>query len=970
MAAGGGRAGPGPRFGAGAGAKGGHVADYKHTINLPRTDFPMRANLPRREPEMLARWQAMDLYGKIRAARRGAPRFVLHDGPPYANGAIHIGHAVNKILKDFVVKARGLDGMDAPFVPGWDCHGLPIELHVEREVGKPGQDLSPAEFRAACRRYALSQVERQRADFVRLGVLGDWERPYLTMDHRFEADILRALGRIYAAGHIVRGHKPVHWCIDCGSALAEAEVEYEERESPAIDVRFPVADEAALLARCEHAPGGAGEGPVSVVIWTTTPWTLPANRAVALNPALEYVLVQADVGQGPERLLVADALLRDLEARWGLEGHRVVARCRGEALEGLKLRHPFYEREVPVVLAEHVTTEAGTGCVHTAPGHGLEDFETGARYGLPVDNPVGCDGRFVEGTELFAGEHVFQANDRVIEVLKARGMLVRSARVRHSYPHCWRHKTPVIFRATPQWFIAMDGKGLRETALAEIARVRWIPDWGRARIESMVATRPDWCISRQRHWGVPIAFFVDRETGEPHPDTVRLIEEVALRVERHGIEAWHALDPAELLGEEAPRYEKVGDTLDVWFDSGVTHFCVLERRADHGVPADMYLEGSDQHRGWFQSSLLTACAMRGAAPYRQVLTHGFTVDEQGRKMSKSLGNVVAPQRVVDRLGADILRLWVAATDYRAEMRVSDAILERIADAYRRIRNTARYLLGNLHGFDPAADAVAGREMLALDRWAVARARALDARIRAAYGTCEFHRIYQELHNFCVVDLGGFYLDVIKDRLYTMPRTSHGRRSAQTAMQHILEAMVRWMAPILSFTAEEIWLHMPGAREASVFLGTWRTPPEVPLDAGDGLDAGAWTRLLALREVVNKALESLRAAGGIGGSLDAEVEIYAGSELHGLLARLGEELRFLLIVSDVRLARETEAPAGAAHHELPTRDELWLVVRPSAHEKCVRCWHRRADVGSHPDHPALCGRCVTNLEGQGEQRRFA
>ena len=944
------------------------MADYKHTINLPQTGFPMRANLPRREPEMLARWRELDLYRRLREARRGAPRFVLHDGPPYANGAIHIGHAVNKILKDFVVKARGLDGMDAPFVPGWDCHGLPIELHVEREVGKPGRDLSPAEFRAACRRYAASQVERQREDFVRLGVLGDWERPYLTMDYRFEADILRALGRIHAAGHVVRGDKPVHWCLDCGSALAEAEVEYEERESPAIDVRFAVLDEAALLARCEHAPDGLGEGPVSVVIWTTTPWTLPANRAVAVHPELEYVLIQADVGRGPERLVVADALLRELEVRWGLSGHRVLARCRGSALEGLELRHPFYRREVPVVLADYVTTEAGTGCVHTAPGHGLEDFETGQRYGLPVDNPVGPDGRFLPGTELFAGEHVLEANEHVIEVLRARGALLHAERVRHSYPHCWRHKTPVIFRATPQWFIAMDGRGLRECALAEIARVRWIPEWGRARIESMVAARPDWCISRQRHWGVPIAFFVDRETGEPHPDTPRLIEEVALRVERHGVDAWHELDPAELLGEEAARYEKVTDTLDVWFDSGVTHHCVLERRPDLGVPADMYLEGSDQHRGWFQSSLLTGCALRGAAPYRQVLTHGFTVDEQGRKMSKSLGNVVAPQEVVGRLGADILRLWVAATDYRAEMRVSDAILERIADAYRRIRNTARYLLGNLHDFDPAADAVAGRELLALDRWALARARALDARIRAAYGSYEFHRIYQELHNFCVVDLGGFYLDVLKDRLYTMPRASRGRRSGQTAMQHIIEAMVRWMAPILSFTADEIWGHMRGAREESVFLATWHELPEVPLDAGDGLDGEAWARILGVREVVNKALEQARAAGAIGGSLDAEVEIYAGAELHQALARLGDELRFLLIVSDARLARETEAPPESVRHELATHDELWLVVRPSPHPKCVRCWHRRPDVGSHPGHPELCGRCVTNVEGPGEDRR--
>ncbi|HEB78574.1 MAG TPA: isoleucine--tRNA ligase, partial [Methylothermaceae bacterium] len=695
--------------------------DYKHTLNLPKTDFPMRANLARREPERLARWQAMNLYQKVRERFAGRPKFVLHDGPPYANGPIHIGHAVNKILKDFIVKAKALSGFDAPYVPGWDCHGLPIELQVEKEVGKAGVKVTPAEFRAACRAYARSQVELQRRDFIRLGGLADWHHPYLTMEPRFEADILRAFGRILERGHISRGAKPVYWCTDCGSALAEAEVEYDEKRSPAIDVRFRVVDERNFLSRCHHVPGHEGEGPVSVVIWTTTPWTLPANQAVALHPDLDYALVQCRSEQGPERLLIAEGLLKEVMGRYGIEDYRVIAYCRGKDLEGVRLRHPFYDREVPIVLGEHVTLEAGTGAVHTAPGHGEDDYVVGRRYDLPVDNPVGPDGRFLATTPLFAGEHVFTANDHVIEVLRERGALIHEEMIEHSYPHCWRHKTPIIFRATPQWFISMDKQGLRRRALEEIKRVRWIPDWGQARIESMVENRPDWCISRQRNWGVPIAVFLHKETGELHPRTGELIEAVARRMEEKGIDAWFELDPAELLGREAEQYQKITDILDVWFDSGVTHECVLRRHQELGFPADMYLEGSDQHRGWFQSSLLTSVAINDQAPYRQVLTHGFTVDEKGYKMSKSRGNVVAPQQVMDRLGADVLRLWVAATDYRGEMAVSDEILKRTADVYRRLRNTARYLLANMTGFDPARHMVPFERMLALDRWAVDRA---------------------------------------------------------------------------------------------------------------------------------------------------------------------------------------------------------------------------------------------------------
>ena len=948
--------------------------DYKHTLNLPRTGFPMRAELPRREPERLRRWQELDLYRRLREARQGCPRFVLHDGPPYANGPIHIGHAVNKILKDMVVKVQTLEGRDAPYVPGWDCHGLPIELQVERRLGRPGERVSPRAFREACRAYAAEQVALQRADFQRLGVLGDWERPYLTMEPAAEAAILRAFGRILERGHVVRGFKPVHWCVDCGSALAEAEVEYEERRSLAVDVRFPVLEDETLFQRCRHVPGHQGEGPLSVVIWTTTPWTLPANQAVAVHPDLAYVVVQAEGPAGRERLVLADALLKDAAVRWALGPHRVLATCLGRDLEGLRLAHPFLEREVPVVLAEHVTTEAGTGCVHIAPGHGQEDHEVGQRYGLEVLCPVGDDGRFLPGTPYLAGASVLgEANDRVAELLKARGALLHQEVLVHSYPHCWRHKTPVIFRATPQWFIAMDRKGLRGAALEAIGRVRWMPAWGESRIRAMVERRPDWCVSRQRAWGVPIALFVHQDTGALHPRWAELLEQVARGIERDGVDYWFELDPRELLGEEAGHYRKVTDILDVWFDSGVTHATVLERREElGGPPADLYLEGSDQHRGWFQSSLLTGVALRGEAPYRAVLTHGFTVDAAGRKMSKSLGNVVAPQEVVDRLGADVLRLWVAATDYRAEMAVSEEILGRMADAYRRLRNTVRFLLGNLDGFHPGRHAVAPEAMLALDRWALERARRLQETLRRAYLDGEFHQVYQRLHQFCVVDLGGFYLDVLKDRLYTTRAAGLPRRSAQTALYHLAEAMVRWLAPVLSFTADEIWEHLPGERGPSVFLERWHQLPE-PYATREEADAALafWEEVLEVRGAVSRELEALRAAGRIGAGLDAEVDLHCGQALFDRLEHLDGELRFVLITSEARLHPSTApVPEGAVRYELPTGDELWVRVAPSPHPKCVRCWHRRADVGVHPDHPALCGRCVENVAGPGEQRRLA
>ncbi len=944
------------------------MADYKDTLNLPQTSFPMKANLAQREPEMLRYWEDMGLYAEQRRVFARRPQFVLHDGPPYANGVIHIGHAVNKVLKDIIVKARSLNGFDAPYIPGWDCHGLPIELQVEKTRGKVGVKVDAQTFRQACRQFAARQVDKQREDFKRLGVLGDWDNPYFTMDFHTEADIIRALARIIANGHLQRGFKPVHWCIDCGSSLAEAEVEYYDIDSLAIDVRFPVVEEEALLARCRHVEGQTGRGPLTVVIWTTTPWTLPANQAVALNPELDYVVVQAETAHGWERLLLADALLRNALSRWDVENYQIIAYCQGRELEGIILKHPFYDREVPVILADHVTTEAGTGAVHTAPAHGQEDYVVGSRYGLPVDNPVGPDGKFLAATPLFAGQSVLAANDSVVAALKAHGNLLHAARFRHSYPHCWRHKIPLIFRATPQWFISMEQNGLREHALAEINKVHFTPDWGEARIQGMVENRPDWCISRQRYWGVPMPLFMHKQTGELHPDTLALLEQVAQRLEREGIDAWFKLEPAELLGAAAAEYHQVTDILDVWFDSGTTHFSVLERRPELRFPADLYLEGSDQHRGWFQSSLLTSVAMHGVAPYKGLLTHGFIVDAEGMKMSKSLGNVTAPQQVVNSLGADILRLWVATTDYRGERRVSDEILKRTADSYRRMRNTARFLLANLNGFDPARHGLPAEQLLPLDRWVVDLTRRLQEQVKDAYEQYLFHVIYQKVHNFCSVDMGSLYLDIIKDRQYTTPRDSIARRSTQSAMYHILEAMVRWLAPIISFTAEEIWRHMPGERGRSVFLETWYEGL-FSLAATDPLNAPCWERLISVREAVSKELEKLRVVGSIGSSLDAEVDLYCDGLLLADLNRLEDELRFFLMTSYARVRPLAEQPAWA--EQVQAADQtLALAVSPSTYTKCIRCWHHRKEVGSHPEHPQLCSRCVENVSGGGEQRRFA
>ena len=952
------------------------MPDYKTTLNLPDTPFPMRGDLAKREPGWIKQWQENKLYEKIRAACAGRPKFILHDGPPYANGDIHIGHAVNKILKDIIVKSKTLDGFDAPYVPGWDCHGLPIELVVEKTHGKA---MAPAKFRELCREYAATQVERQKADFIRLGVLGDWEHPYRTMDFQFEADIIRQLGIIQGNGHLYLGAKPVHWCVDCASALAEAEVEYEDKVSPAIDVAFPVADLDDLARRIGVAHL---DTPAYAVIWTTTPWTLPANRAVAVHPEFIYDLVRTPKGL----LILARDLAESAIRRYEFEVVETVAQIKGAALEGLQLHHPFSDRQVPLILADFVTLDAGVGLVHIAPGHGQDDYIAGLKYGLEVANPVGDDGKFYADTPIVGGLSVWDGNKRVLETLSEMGHLLARGNLKHSYPHCWRHKTPIIFRATRQWFIGMDrilpspsggragdegravdtanrvpsplapppgGEGnntLRDLAMLAVEETEFFPAWGRERLTAMLKGRPDWCISRQRNWGVPIVFFTHKTTGALHPRSLELLEIVALRVEQRGIEAWFDLDPLELLGVEADEYVKSRDTLDVWFDSGVTHACLLKKRVGLEHPADLYLEGSDQHRGWFQSSLLTGCASDGHAPYRALLTHGFVVDAKGHKMSKSKGNVIAPQKIMDTYGADILRLWVASTDYSGELTISDEILKRSVDGYRRIRNTLRFLLANTADFEMATDEVVLCDLLEIDRYALALTGRMQEAVLADYREYSFHTAVQRLHAFCSEDLGAFYLDVLKDRLYTCGADSKARRAAQTTLWHILHTLTRLLAPILSATAEEVWTLQ--RKSESVFLSRWH---ELPLQADEDTLLARWADMRAGRSAIQKELESLRAAGNIGSSLQAEVTLFTTPKTYEIYAPLGDELRFFLIVSKAVLV---EADADR------------IEVRPSTVAKCERCWHYREDVGAMDEHPGLCGRCVSNLHGEGERREYA
>jgi isoleucyl-tRNA synthetase len=931
--------------------------DYKNTLNLPDTPFPMRGDLAKREPQMLAQWQAQQRYQKIRAASKGRPKFILHDGPPYANGDIHIGHAVNKVLKDIIIKSRTLSGFDAPYVPGWDCHGLPIELQVEKKHGK---SIPPAQFRELCREYAAEQVERQKKDFIRLGVLGDWDHPYLTMDFRTEADIIRALGKIYERGYLYQGKKPVNWCLDCQSALAEAEVEYENKTSPAIDVGFEVQDKVALAKAfgIGHLPG---DEKIHAVIWTTTPWTLPANQAVSVHPEYEYQLLKTAKGY----LLLVTELAEACLKRYELSGE-VVATCKGKALEHLALHHPFNDRLVPIICGEHVTLEAGTGLVHTAPAHGLDDYFVGQKYNLPNDNPVGDDGKFISttppaGGTALAGLFVWKGNDVVIEAISASGHLLHLEKLQHSYPHCWRHKTPIIFRSTPQWFIGMEqhaqvgGEQLRTLANQAVETTQFYPAWGRARLEAMIRNRPDWCVSRQRNWGVPMPFFVHKETMVLHPRTPELLEAVARRVEQQGIEAWFSLDAAELLGADAAHYRKLSDTLDVWFDSGATHAAVLRQRPELGFPADLYLEGSDQHRGWFQSSLLTSCAINDRAPYDALLTHGFVVDGNGHKMSKSKGNVIAPQKIFDTLGADILRLWVASTDYSGELTISDEILKRVVESYRRIRNTLRFLLANIADFDIQQQALPVDEWLEIDRYALALVSKLQAEVQDDYTRFEFHLVVQKLQSFCSEELGGFYLDILKDRLYTTAAGSKARRSAQNALYHITQSLTRLMAPILSFTGEEVWTLLSSKQEASVFEELWYELPVVA--AMDSAALNAWADIRNVRELANKKLEEQRAAGVIGSALAAEVDVYAHGAAYESLKRLADDLKFVFITSRVSLHQRE----GSA---------IEIKVSASSHAKCERCWHYQEDVGSHAEHATLCGRCVSNLTGAGEARRYA
>jgi isoleucyl-tRNA synthetase len=916
----------------------------------------MKASLTQREPARLIAWKTEEVYAKLRHARQDRPLFMLHDGPPYANGHLHCGHALNKILKDMIVKSKSLSGFNAPFIPGWDCHGLPIELNVEKKVGKVGAKVDASAFRQLCRDYAASQIDIQRDEFERLGVFGDWYNPYTTMQYQYEANVVRALAKIVKNGHLQQGFKPVHWCLDCASSLAEAEVDYEDKVSASIDVAFMAVDNEAFLAcLTNNLPAKR----VIVPIWTTTPWTLPANEAVALHAELDYALVDTVDAY----FLIASDLVSSVVARYGIEQWTTCALAKGEVFENLLLQHPLYSHPVPLVLSTHVTTDSGTGCVHTAPAHGPDDYLVGLNYKLPLKNPVLGNGCYAEDVPLFAGLFVRKADPLIINTLREKQVLLHETTIHHSYPHCWRHKTPVIFRATPQWFIAMDKNGLRDALLKQVEEVTWVPAWGKARILNMIKDRPDWCISRQRSWGTPMSLFVHRTTHALHPNTVELMEKVAKRIEEQGIDAWFNLDASELLGDDALHYEKINDTLDVWFDSGVSHFCVLGSGDDNATPADLYFEGSDQHRGWFNSSLTTAVAMNKRPPYKEVLTHGYTVDAHGKKLSKSKGNYVALDQLVHQHGADILRLWVSSTDYRNEVSISDEIIKRAGDAYRRIRNTARFLLANLFDFDPSKHMLDASKMVELDRWAIKRCQALQEEILQAYEDYHFHVIYQKIHNFCAVDLGGFYLDIIKDRQYTTPTDSHARRSCQVAMYHILHALTRWLAPILSFTAEEIWEAIPGFSGQSLFLEEWYQAWPVMPD----VDMHVWDKIYLIRDEVNKALESQRQAGHIGSALEARVTLFASDDVHAMLSRLGHELRFILITSSAQVLPLNVCPSDAVVDETLG---VAILIEALTHTKCVRCWHRCEDIGQNASHPELCLRCVGNVTGHAETRCFA
>ena len=954
------------------------MTDYKKTLNLPDTSFPMKGDLAKREPGWVAAWQTNKLYQRIREASKGRPKFILHDGPPYANGDIHIGHAINKILKDIVVKSKTLAGFDAPYVPGWDCHGMPIEIQIEKKHGK---NIPAEETQRLARAYATEQIERQKNDFIRLGVLGDWDNPYTTMAFKNEADEIRVLAKLMDKGYVYRGLKPVNWCFDCGSALAEAEVEYADKKDIAIDVGFKLADEDREKLAKAFSTKLTPSVSVYCVIWTTTPWTIPSNQALNMHPDFEYALVNAQRTSGEAIMLVlARERVEACLTSYGLSG-TIQATSVGKNLENIRFRHPFYDRYSPVYLGDYVTLDTGTGVVHSAPAYGIEDFESCRRYGMKDDamlTPVMGTGVFAESLEFFGGQMIWKANPLIVEKLREVGALFASMEYVHSYMHCWRHKTPIIYRATTQWFAGMDrqptsGKSLRETALAAIDSTQFFPEWGKPRLHNMIANRPDWTLSRQRQWGTPMPFFLHRETGALHPDTPKLLEQIAQRVSESGIEAWQHVKPSELIPADANHYEKNKDTLDVWFDSGSTHQTVMggpdaartgegSHAASSNFPADLYLEGSDQHRGWFHSSLLVSCMLNGVAPYKALLTHGFVVDAQGRKMSKSAFNGVAPQKVSDSLGAEILRLWVATTDYSGELTISDEILKRVVEGYRRIRNTLRFLLANIADFDIARDRVEPTAWLEIDRYALALTAKLQADVSDDFSRFQFHAAMQKIQSFCSEDLGGFYLDVLKDRLYTAGEKSSARRSAQNALYHMAHTLVRLMAPVLSFTAEEVWQTLTGKIDDSVFLHTSYSLPAI--ENSDAL-LQRWSRMRQLRAAVTKQLEDLRTAGKIGSSLAAELDIYADSNNAAFLNSFADDIRFIFITSQARVHAGSHVDA-----QLSGIEGIAILAQSSAHGKCERCWHYRADVGTNNDHATICGRCLSNLFGDGEARHYA
>ena len=932
------------------------MSDYKNTLNLPKTEFPMKGNLPSKEPLIQKKWDDDNLYYNLLELNKNSEKFVLHDGPPYANGDIHIGHAVNKILKDIILKSKIISGYCTPFIPGWDCHGLPIELEVEKKIKKEDK-VSDKDFRKLCREYALQQVERQKNDFKRLGVLGDWENPYLTADKQFEASTLKALEKIYNNGHLEKGFKPVHWCVKCQSALAEAEVEYDEKESIAIDVKFNFKSTKELSNIFKI---GNVDKTTSMVIWTTTPWTLPSNRSVAVNSKFNYILISDSI----ENYIIAEDLFEKFNERIDKELN-IIAKCSGSDLINQKINHPFLDYVISIIDSDHVTTDSGTGCVHIAPAHGSEDFILGKKHKLEILNPILSNGIFSGKPKTLNGTHVYKLDEPIVQILLDNNCLLSKNKFRHSYPHCWRHKTPLIYRATPQWFISMNKNNLLKNTIKKTSEVQWIPSWGKARIQGMLADRPDWCISRQRKWGVPITLLINKKTGEPHSNTSIIFSKICMLVEKHGIEKWFDIDIAELI-DNPKEYEKVQDTLDVWFDSGSTHAAVLEASNSLTFPADLYLEGSDQHRGWFQSSLLTSIAISNSIPYKAAMTHGFTVDAKGNKMSKSKGNVIAPQKIIDRLGSDILRLWVASTDSSSEMNVSDEILNQTSDKYRKIRNTIKFLLSNINDYDPGSF-YHNKITIELDKWILKRAITVQDEIKELYKNYNFHLLTQSIHSFCVNELGAFYLDIIKDRQYTCKKNSQERLSAQHTMYCILKMLLLWIAPICPHTSEEAWGFIPKNKDKSIFYNNWINIKKDQITDCKISDT-QWNEILEIRKIVSKALEEKREKNLIGSPLDAETIIYCSKDLFNILNIIDKELKFIFITSNATINKI--ASENISDHIAVNGHQIKVIINNSKFNKCARCWHKCGTVGTDKKYIDICSRCISNVYGKGEKRTYA